>query len=284
MHRKVLLGLVAGLFLLSFALVGCQGGIAQELYDKIVAQLEDAQAQIAEVQAKLTEAQDKLNDLQAEKEAVAAELEAAQAKAGELEEQVSWLIEQYELVGATKAETAENIVRYYHETHEYSAADLFICDDMASGVWNMLKAQGIDAVIAVGDIDVPISDIVLSDHTWVLAEVAPGENLALETTAGIVVPESENPLYYRGWTFDSPGELKSYRQLVNEYNVRVVIRNQISHDADEVFADYQQETNPTTRDKLKAVYDKLIELRDQHEAKLNEIRAEFEGLATKCGT
>ena len=278
MHRKVLLALVAVVFLLSFALVGCQGGgIPQEQYEQVLAQVMDAQAEVTEMQGKV-------NEMQVQKQTVEAELKTAQAKITELQGQVGDIKEQYELVGATPAETAEKIVKYYHDTHVYSTYDLFVCSDMASEVWNMLKAQGINAVIAVGNIDTRIADILDSNHAWVLAEVAPGERLALETTGGRVVPESENPLYYRGWSFDSPAELKANNQLVREYNVRVSVRNQIAAEDREVVDEHNNAANQSTADKLKAVHDKLVELIEAQEAELNKIKAEIDSLATKCGT
>jgi DNA repair exonuclease SbcCD ATPase subunit len=278
MNRKVLLSLVTAVLLLSFVLVGCQsGGIAQDVYDKVAAQLADAQAKFAE-------AQNKLNELQADKDAAEKEL---QAKIAELEAQVAGLQSQLSesgLVGATKAETAEKIVKYYHDTHQYSTTDLFICSDMSSEVWNMLKAQGISARVVVGDIHNAISDILLSDHAWVLAEVAPGEYLALETTGGRVVPESENPLYYKGWYFSSPADLKRHNQLVREYNVRVGIHNDLAAEDRAVVEEHNQTTNPQTADKLKAVHDKLVELIEQQQADLNNLMNEINGLAKKCGT
>src|SRR4030042_2066684 len=85
------------------------------------------------------------------------------------------------------AETAQKIVSYYRETHVYSSYDLFVCSDMAAEVWNMLKAAGIDSIIAVGRIDASIGDILDSNHAWVLAEVGSGQFLALETTGGFAV-------------------------------------------------------------------------------------------------
>ncbi len=277
MRKKVLFALVAAVFLLSFALAGCQGGIAQELYDQVLAQFNEAQD-------KINEARSNIDNMEAERDAFLAELGEARSKVGELEGLVNSLKEQYELVGATPAETAANIVRYYHETHVYSTWDLFICSDMAGEVWNMLKAQGINAVIVVGNIDNPISDIIQCNHAWVLAEVAPGEYLALETTGGRVVLESENPLYYRGWTFDSPTGEKDYQKLVREYNTRVSIRNELAAEDREVVEEHNQSTNQQEADKLLAVHDKLAELILQHESVLNSIKAEMESLATECST
>ncbi len=82
---------------------------------------------------------------------------------------------------------------------------------MAQDVWNMLKAQGINAVIVVGSVDRDIENIGESEHAWCLAEVSPGEYLALEPTLGFTVKKEDNPRYYHGWRFNSP---RDYRRLV----------------------------------------------------------------------
>ncbi len=280
---KLALILTAIVVLLSTSLVGCAaGGIPQEQYDSVAAKLGESQAKIADLQSDIDE-------LKAQNESAAAgiqtgseaELKAAQAEVSRLQGEVSGLKERYELVGATSAETAEKIVKYYHETHVYSTWDLFICSDMAAEIWNMIKAQGINAVMVVGNKDTAISNIIQSDHAWVLAEVAPGEYLALETTGGFAVPKSKNPLYYQGWSFASPGELKSYNQLIREYNTRVDIRNQIAEESNEVLVQYNQSTNQQTADKFKAVYDKLQELMTRQEAELDNLVAEIDSLATE---
>ena len=274
MKKKLLLAIITAVLLLSVALAGCQaGGIAQEVYDQLAAQLTDAQA-------KLTEAQNKLTKLQSEKSAVDAELQKAQAKINELQGQVGGLKEQATLTGATPAETAAKIVKNYIETHVYSTIDYFICSDMASEVWNMLKAQGIKAVIIVGNKDATISNILQSDHAWVLAEVAPGEYLALEATGGYVVPKTKNARYYRGWSFDSPVALKSHNELVREYNTRVGIRNQIAAEDNKVIEEHNKATDPATAEKLEAVHNKLVELIKQQEAALNNVMSEINKLAT----
>ncbi len=285
MHRKLLFVLITAVFLLSVVLVGCQeGGVAQELYNKLGEQLNEAKLQLAEVQDEVDNLQNKVSELQAQKDAAEAESKAARAEIAELQGQMSGIEDQYDLVGATPAETAEKIVKYYYDTHEYSMTDLFICSDMASEVWNMLKAHGIDALIVVGNKDTAIGDILLSNHAWVLAEVSPGGYLALETTGGFVVPESENPLYYRGWSFDSPADLKSHNQLVREYNLRVVIRNQLAAEANTVRDEHYQETNQILADQLAAVHDKLMELIEAQEAEIEDIGANINSLANKCGT
>ncbi len=277
-NRKLALVLTTVVVLLSLLLTGgCMGGISQEQYDRAMAQFNDAVA-------KINEAQSKVADLQAEKQTAEAALKDAQSKVAALEGQVGSLKEKYELVGATPAETAEKIVRYYHEIHVYSTYDLYVCSDMASDVWNMLKAHGIKARIAVGSKNVVVNDILQSDHAWVLAEVNPGEYLALETTAGFVVPESKNPLYYRGWYFDNPAELKSYQKLREEYNIRVAIHNDIVAEDKGVVAEHNRATNQAAADRLKAVHDKLVEILQKQEAEMNDIMSNINSLATSCST
>ena len=153
--KKAFIAVAAFLISLSLVITGCTGGgVAQEDYDALAAELADIQAQY--------------NALQTDYSQLETENESLKARITELEDK-------YVLTGDTTAETVANIARYYHETHEYSAADLFVCSDMAAEVWNMLKAQGINAIVAVGSVNRSLTDIIESDHAWVLAEVAPGE-------------------------------------------------------------------------------------------------------------
>jgi len=272
--KRIILGLIAVVLLLSVTLVGCQtAGITQAQYDQLATQLTDAQAKLSKMQNDLTK-------LQAEKSTIDSQLKDAQSRIASLQGQVGGLKEQATLTGATPAETAAKIVKNYIETHVYSTIDYFICSDMASEVWNMLKAQGIKAVIVVGNKDTAISNILQSDHAWVLAEVNPGEYLALEATGGYVVPRSKNPLYYRGWSFDSPVSLKSHNERVREYNTRVSIIMDIQNEVKVVADEHDRSTDPITADKLLAVYNKLVEVRDKMDAELKNIKAELDALAT----
>jgi hypothetical protein len=103
---------------------------------------------------------------------------------------------------------AKEIVLSYHNSHIYTLADMYVCVDMASDIWDMLKAQGINAKINVGNVNKDISDIKDADHAWVLAEVAPDTFLALEATGGYSVQKSDNPRYYSGWSYNNPKDLK----------------------------------------------------------------------------
>jgi len=204
--------------LLSFLFTGC--GVSQEEYDRVNAQLRASQEQVDELQSQLRDSQEQVTELQ-----------------GENRE----LRKQYEIVGETPAETAENIVKRYHETHIYSKHDFFVCSDMALDVWNMLKAQGIDALIQIGNVKTVAEKITDVDHAWVLAEISPGNYLALETTGGYVVSGNDNPLYYKGWSFDNPREYKRFVELKQEYNVRVSIRNQLLNKHRETYGEYEKE-------------------------------------------
>ena len=275
--RKVLISLIAVLFVAPVLLAGCQSGIARDTYDNVVSQLNNAQNTI-------TQLQEQIDDLEETKEAAEQDLEVAWATIDDLQVQISGMTGQYDLTGDTVLETVTNIIEFYHDTHAYSKPDLFVCSDMASEVWSMLKARGIDARIVVGNIDVAIDDIILSDHAWLLAEIDEGQYLALETTGGYVVYEDENPLYYRGWYFDSPADMKSYNELIKEYNVRVEIANDLIARDNQVVDQYNQSTNSSERAKLEAVHEMLEEIILAHEAELYTIGDIISGLASRCGT
>jgi CheY-like chemotaxis protein len=108
------------------------------------------------------------------------------------------------------------IAREYHDTHTYlgvetgQSSDIYVCLDMAKDVWNMIKTRGINAVLEVGNIDRNITTVQDVNHAWVLAEVAPMEWLAVETTGGFIVTKDENPRYYSGMQFDTPADMRDY--------------------------------------------------------------------------
>lgn len=276
MKKRVLAALLATVLLLGIVLTGCEGttGVAQDVYDRLKEQYDNLQKQYQDLQnspvATTTTATTTSSAVG----------DDSSARIAELENEIAALKVKYVLEGATKAETAENIVRYYHDTHEYSTTDLFICSDMASEVWNMLKTVGISAVIAVGDISVQVTDLVSCTHAWVLAEVESGQYLALETTAGYSVSMSRNPLYYRGWTFSSPAALKSYNEKIREYNTLVVVRNRIATQINETITLHNNAVNQTEADKYQAVYDALQVLKNEYEAQLTTLKSELNGLAT----
>jgi outer membrane murein-binding lipoprotein Lpp len=277
MKKKLTVSLIATVFLMSVILTGCQSGVSQDMYDSAIAQVNNAQDTISQLQ-------DEVADLNEAREAAEEDLQEALDTIDALQVQISSMAGQYDLTGETTVETVKNIIEYYHDTHAYSAADLFVCSDMAAEVWSMLKAQGIDSLIVVGNKDTAINDIILSDHAWLLAEVGEGQYLAVETTGGYVVYENENPLYYQGWYFDSPADMKSYNELVREYNVRVEIRNYLATEVNKAAEVYNQSSNPTESARLLAVYEKLLEIEAALEADILAVEATINSLATRCST
>lgn len=108
----------------------------------------------------------------------------------------------------------KELVVEYHNSHTYSMTDFYVCSDMASDVWDMLKTKGIPAKIWIGNIEKDITKIEDATHAWVLAEVSPGNWIALETTGGYLVCNdpnicsSNNSRYFFGWSYDNPREFK----------------------------------------------------------------------------
>ena len=133
---------------------------------------------------------------------------------------------------------SNEIVANYHQTHTYSLNDLYVCGDMASDIWDMLKAQGINAKINVGNVDKDITDIKDANHAWVLAEVAPNQYLALEATGGYSVQLTNNPRYYTGWSFYNPKQLKNYLQLNRQLNDAIDKYNVAKADYNNFVAQY----------------------------------------------
>jgi len=112
--------------------------------------------------------------------------------------------------------TITKIVEVYHQTHTYNLPDMYACAQMSEDVWDQVETQNINAIIEIGRVDQDISSEQQSNHAWVLAEVSPGEYIAMETTGGYLVCSDpsicavDNPLYYKGWSFDTPKDLQDY--------------------------------------------------------------------------
>lgn len=236
----------------------------------------DADLQTA--QSKLTKAQSDLAALQSQKAAADVDLQAAQAdvasfqsqvaslqlQANSLTKQVADLKTQYEFVGLTPTEMAGQMLENYANAHVYMV-DIYDCNNMATDIWNMLKKQGINSVIVVGRVDFSVTDIFLTDHAWVLAEISPGEYLALETTGGMVMPQNtKNALYYQGWYFNDPAELNDYLTMVDMHNMLVAEDNT-------VIDEYNVATTQAERDRLEAIHDKFVELIGNEELALQAI-------------
>jgi hypothetical protein len=54
-------------------------------------------------------------------------------------------------------------------------------------------------------------------HAWVLAEVSPGNWLAIECTGGYVVNGEKDRKYYSGLTFTNPKNYRSFLELYNNW-------------------------------------------------------------------
>jgi hypothetical protein len=111
---------------------------------------------------------------------------------------------------ASKTALLRNLASDYRRTHTYSLEDSYVCVDMACDVWNMVKTKGLEARIMVGNVQRDMWSLEDANHAWVLAEVSPGEWLAIEATGGFVIFQNENSRYYRGRMFSSPREFKAF--------------------------------------------------------------------------
>jgi len=254
MKSKTVLILIIVVTLSSCLFVGCK--VLQRNYDRTNPQLGALQTQVAE--------------LQKEYDTVNAQLRASQAQVAELQRQIKELKKQYEVVGGTPVETAINIIERYHQTHIYSKYDFFVCSDMALDVWNLLKAQGINALIQIGNVETGAKDITEADHVWVLAETSPGDYLALETTGGYAVWGNANPLYYRGWSFDNPREYKRFEELRREWVIRYDIFLQLIKAQLAIMKDIITEKEDG--------FNRLNELIDNQQGELENIVSEMRGL------
>lgn len=107
----------------------------------------------------------------------------------------------------------QDIVKEYHATHTYSKSDFYVCADMTLDVWNIVETKGINALIAVGNVQSPHATWDQFNHAWVMAEVASDSWLALEPTMGAIVRSNANKRYYRGVFFNTPREFKEYVDL-----------------------------------------------------------------------
>jgi hypothetical protein len=121
-----------------------------------------------------------------------------------------------------------NILEEFSKTHTYSARDDFMCVDMSTELWNIVKTSGYNAEICIGNVDEDISgetDLLnwlnRMDHAWVLIEKEPFTWLAAESTGGFLVfgegksegYYEENDLYYQGLCFKTPGEYKNFAKV-----------------------------------------------------------------------
>ena len=124
-----------------------------------------------------------------------------------------------ELNEASKVEKVESIAQDYYRTHTYIDDDIFDCDNMAQDVWNILRTEGINSKIVVGNVN-ETGNLTIEncDHVWLLAEVSPNEWIAVETTNGEVVYKEDNENYYEGFLFSNPKNYREFIKLYGDYN------------------------------------------------------------------
>lgn len=127
-----------------------------------------------------------------------------------------------ELNEASKVEKVESIAQDYYRTHTYIVDDIFDCDNMAQDVWNILRTEGINSKIVVGNVNETGNlTIEKCDHVWLLAEVSPNEWIAVETTNGEVVYKEDNENYYEGFLFSNPKNYREFIKLYGDYNYQL---------------------------------------------------------------
>jgi len=108
----------------------------------------------------------------------------------------------------------EGIAQDYHNSHTY-IVDETVCRHMVAECWNMLYTQGIEAKIAIGNLEMKGEDWKQSDHAWLLVNVKGSYYLAVEVTNGQVYDGGDLQLYPRlaeywepyQW-FDTPSEFR----------------------------------------------------------------------------
>lgn len=139
----------------------------------------------------------------------------------------------------TNTRVLRQIVEDYHKIHTYNLNDMYVCSDMAQDVWNIVDTKGIHALLVAGKIDTPNADWKSYDHAWVIAEVSPKKWVALETTGGFLVTDAENPYYFRGLFFETPGDLKTNMDLRRDYNNEVTRFKSLESQYNAKLSEYQ---------------------------------------------
>ena len=137
----------------------------------------------------------------------------------------------------------QEVVTDFAKRQQYDAEADFMCVDMACGVWNALKKKEINAILCAGNTDVENVTLANANHAWVLAEVNANMWLALEATDGRVVFGTQEPRYYKCWTFPSPKEIKQLNPLVKQRNKEVAKYSQLLVEYNKLFEQYNNTTN-----------------------------------------
>ena len=187
-----------------------------------------------------------------------------------------------QLTGATKADTAANIVKYYHEHHDYEK-DVYDCNNMADDIWDMLKAAGIDFRIVVGSIDTPLPT---SWHPAPCLDTGKcrlryGGYIALETTDGAVVTKDQNALYFQGWYFNNPADVKANDDLRTQYNATVAFVNSLTGEINQAMQSYNNSSSQTEADKYMELYNKLVSIKAAQVTTLAQLKTQIDTIATQ---
>jgi len=172
------------------------------------------------------------------------------------------------------------IVSDYHRLHTYLGKDIFVCGDMASDVWNILKTKGFNAKICIGNVKKDRPSMLDVDHAWVMAETSPGRWFALETTGGYVVKESQNRRYYFGHLFANPKELKEYTTLLRQAKEAKEKYENAANDYNRLIGQYNATSNDGKSELLSDLNRKASVLKERT-TDLNEITEALRVLLSK---
>ncbi len=190
--------------------------------------------------------------------------------------------------------TIENILGSYAEAHNYTEWDFSAYAESALDIWNILKERGINTEIWIGNTEKTYSNITEISHAWVMAEVEPLVWLALETAGGYVVRKEDNPLYYRGYSFDTQEEFMEYLDLRNRYNAQAERKNRMQERAssctqrlEEMRAEFNakyggKQVSDESIEEMKRLSEKLGECKTLNEL-VNEEDRVLLGIGTEIG-
>lgn len=118
------------------------------------------------------------------------------------------------------------LAQEYRSTHSYSTVDYFVCIDMALEMHNILKTRNFSPKVVAGTLKKdtagmpPEQMMGVFDHAWVVVELSPGVNAAVETTGGFVADEKTPNLeyYFQGLVFADPRQAKDTDILIRSVN------------------------------------------------------------------
>jgi hypothetical protein len=268
--KKIALVIITLLILLSVTLTGCSSGIPQTTLDAANAKITDLQTQLSKAQADLASAKTKQT---ADEAALNDQIKA-------LNKQITDLKAQYVTTGANTLETVTKMAKAYHDSHYY-IRDVYDCNNYAADFWDMLKQINISSVIVIGSKDKAVTDILASDHAWVLVDLGNGEKVVVDPTGGMVVKKADNPLYYQGWTFNTPGDLKANDDLKAAYNARVNVRNTLAAESNKALDLYNSAADQTEMIRYLTLYDKLEALKADQETILRQTMTQINSFSTR---